>query len=132
MLKCYIGSMRWILLIVAGLSVGCTSNTTPTITPSATSIPATITLNATVSSGPAPAGSIEAIVRDVSGLVVVGVTVSFSSSVGFITTPAQTGSAGAAEAILSNVPAGSAATVTASVPVSGTTTPVTASTIVHF
>jgi hypothetical protein len=124
--------MRWILLLVAGLSVGCTSNTTPTITPSSTNIPATITLNASVSTGPAPASSIEAIVRDVSGLVVVGVTVSFSSTVGFITTPAQTGSAGAAEAILSNVPAGSTATVTASVPVAGTTTPVTASTIVHF
>jgi hypothetical protein len=112
--------------------VGCTSNTTPTITPSSTNIPATITLTASVSTGPAPASSIEAIVRDVSGLVVVGVTVSFSSTVGFITTPAQTGSAGAAEAILSNVPAGSTATVTASVPVAGTTTPVTASTIVHF
>jgi hypothetical protein len=124
--------MRWILLLVAGLSVGCTSNTVPTITPSSTGIPATITLTAAVSTGPAPAASIEAIVRDVSGLVVVGVTVSFSSSVGFITTPAQTGAAGAAEAILSDVPAGSAATVTASVPVPGTTTPVTANTVVHF
>jgi hypothetical protein len=124
--------MRWILLLLAGMGAGCSSTTTPTITPSASGIPASITLTASVSTGPAPATSIEAIVRDVSGLVVVGVTVSFSSSVGFITTPAQTGAAGAAEAILSNVPAGSAATVTASVPVPGTTTPVTASTVVHF
>jgi hypothetical protein len=124
--------MRWILLLVAGLSAGCTGTTTPTVTPSSTGIPATITLNPTVSTGPAPAASIEAIVRDVSGLVVVGVTVSFATSVGFIDSPAQTGAAGAAEAVLSNVPAGTAATVTASVPVPGTTTPVTASTIVHF
>jgi hypothetical protein len=114
------------------LSAGCTGTTTPTVTPSSTGIPATITLNPTVSTGPAPAASIEAIVRDVSGLVVVGVTVSFATSVGFIDSPAQTGAAGAAEAVLSNVPAGTAATVTASVPIPGTTTPVTASTIVHF
>jgi hypothetical protein len=124
--------MRWILLLVAGLSVGCTSNTVPTITPSTTGIPASMTLTSSVSTGPAPAASIEAIVRDISGLVVVGVTVSFSSSVGVITTPAPTGAAGAAEAVLSNVPAGTAVTVTASVPVPGTTTPVTASTVVHF
>jgi hypothetical protein len=124
--------MRWILLFVAGLSVGCTNNTLPTVTPSTTNIPASMTLTSSVSTGPAPSASIEAIVRDVSGLVVVGVTVSFSTSVGFITTPAQTDSAGAAEAIVSNVPAGSPVTVTASVPVPDVTTPVTASTVVHF
>ena len=124
--------MRWILLLVAGLSVGCANNTIPTATPSTTGIPATMTLTSSVATGPAPSASIEAIARDVSGLVVVGVTVSFSTSVGFITTPAQTDSAGAAEAVLSNVPAGSAATVTANVPVPNTTTPVTATTVVHF
>src|SRR5271169_1916807 len=124
--------MRWILLLVAGLSVGCASNTLPTVTPSTTNIPATMTLTASVATGPAPAASIEAIVRDVSGLVVVGVTVSFSAPVGFITTLAQTDSAGAAEAVLSSVPAGSAVTVTASVPIPNVTTPVTATLVVHF
>jgi hypothetical protein len=124
--------MRWILLLVAGLSVGCASNTLPTVTPSTTNIPATMTLTSSVSTGPAPSASIEAIVRDVSGLVCVGVTVSFSAPVGFITTPAQTDSSGAAEAVLSNVTAGSAVTVTASVPVPNVTTPVTMTTVVHF
>jgi hypothetical protein len=124
--------MRWILLLVAGLSVSCANNTIPTATPSTTGIPATITLTSSVATGPGRSASIEAIARDVNGLVVVGVTVSFSTSVGFITTPAQTDSAGAAEAVLSNVPAGSTATVTASVPVPNTTTPVTGTTVVHF
>jgi hypothetical protein len=124
--------MRWILLLVAGLSVGCASNTLPTVTPSTTNIPASMTLTSAVSTGPAPSASLEAIVRDVSGLVCVGVTVSFSAPVGFITTPALTDSSGAAEAVLSNVPAGSAVTVTASVPVPNVTTPVTVTTVVHF
>jgi hypothetical protein len=124
--------MRWILLLVAGLSVGCANNTLPTVSPSTTNIPATMTLTSSVATGPAPSSSIEAIVRDVSGLVVVGVVVSFSTPVGFITTPSQTDSAGAAEAVLSNVPAGSAVTVTASVPVPNVTTPVTTTIVVHF
>jgi hypothetical protein len=124
--------MRWIVLLVAGLSVGCANNTLPTVTPSTTNIPATMTLTSSVATGPAPSASIEAIVRDVSGLVVVGVFVSFSTPVGFITTPSETDSAGAAEAVLSDVPAGSAVTVTANVPVPNTTTPVTMTTIVHF
>jgi hypothetical protein len=119
-------------LLVAGLSVGCANNTLPTVSPSTTNIPATMTLTSSVATGPAPSSSIEAIVRDVSGLVVVGVVVSFSTPVGFITTPSQTDSAGAAEAVLSNVPAGSAVTVTASVPVPNVTTPVTTTIVVHF
>ena len=125
--------MRWMFLLVAALSVSCandTSITSPSTTPSTTGVPATVTLFATLGGGPTPVASILATVRDVSGQVVSGITVSFSTTAGFITTPAQTGTAGTAEAILSNVPAGSTATVTANA--ASTTEKVTASTVVHF
>lgn len=129
----YIGCMRWLCLLVAILSVSCaddTSITNPSTTTSATGVPATVILAATVGGGPAPVASIVATVRDVDGLVVSGITVSFSTTVGFITSPAQTGTAGTAEAILSNVPAGSTATVTAKA--TSTTATVTATTVAHF
>jgi hypothetical protein len=128
----YIGDMRWIVLLAALLSGSCTGNTIPSATPSTTNIPASMTLMSAVSTGPNPVASVQATVLDVSGLLCVGVTVSFSASVGFITTPLITGSGGAAGAVLSNVPAGTAVTVNASVPVPSSTTPVTATTVVHF
>jgi hypothetical protein len=128
----YIGSMRWILLLAVCMTAGCTGTTIPTETPSTTNIPASISLTSSVSTGPAPAGSIQAIVLDISSMLCVGVTVSFSASTGFITTPVVTDSVGAAGAVLSGVPAGTAVTVNASVPVPGSTTPVTASIVMHF
>ena len=123
--------MRWIFLLVAALSVSCTGDTAITTpTASTTGVPATITLSATVGEGPAPVASIVATVRDVSSQVVSGITVRFATTAGFITSPAQSSTAGTAEAILSNVPAGSTATVTANA--ESPTGTLAASVVAHF
>ena len=125
--------MRWMFLLVAALSVSCANDTpltAPSTTLSPTGVPATVTLVATVGGGPTPVASIVATVRDVGSQAVSGISVSFSTTAGFITSPALTSTAGTAEAILSNVPAGSTATVTATV--SSTTATVTASIVAHF
>jgi hypothetical protein len=116
-------------LAVLALATGaCTDN--PVSSSSATGTPSEVTLVVTVTSTvDPPTASIVATVRDENSLPVGALTVTFTTTSGFITTGTTTGADGVAVAVLTAT-AGSAPTVTATV--TGNSQTVSASTIVHF
>jgi hypothetical protein len=122
---------RWAVVIaVVVLASGCSDvNNVPT-SPSTTGIPSEITLTHTVVNLVAPPTSaIIATVRDENSAPVSGLTVTFTTSSGFITSGTMTGVDGVAIGILTGT-IGAHPTVTASVTVDTTT--VTATTVVDF
>jgi len=123
---------RRLLLFLSILNAGCTDNPIPPTRASATTAtPASIALTATiVDSGLPPTAVIVATVRNSAGTFVSGVTVNFSTTSGFITSGTQTGTDGAAVAMLTGT-TGTSPTVTASVAASDKET-ITETTVVHF
>jgi hypothetical protein len=118
-----------LVLVVLALSSGCSDTTTPTA-PSATGIPSEITLTKTLVNLVAPpTASVIATIRDENSAPVSGLTVTFTTTSGFITSGAMTGIDGVAIAILTGT-LGTSATVTATVTVDTTT--VKATTVVDF
>jgi hypothetical protein len=120
--------LRWGIMLAVVLTAGCSDN--PLSSSSATGVAARITLTTTlVSTGTPPTASIIATVRDSGEYPVSGVTVTFTTSEGFITSSTVTGNDGVATAMLTGS-AGTAPTVTASL-TSGDRT-VSASAVVQF
>jgi hypothetical protein len=116
-----------VVVTVVALSTGCSDvNNVPT-TPSTTGIPSEITLTKTIVN--LATASIIATVRDENSAPVSGLTVTFTTSSGFITSGTMTGVDGVAIGVLTGT-VGAHPTVTATVTVDTTT--VTATTVVDF
>jgi Big-like domain-containing protein len=102
----------------------------PTSSTSTTGTPHEVTIVVSlIGSGDPPTASVVATVRDENGLPLSGLTVTFTTTSGFITTGTTTGADGVAVAVLTGS-AGASPTVTASATANDQTA--SASTVVHF
>lgn len=115
---------------LATLAFCAACSNSPSSPTSSTGIPAEMTLGVTmITTAQRPTASIAALVRDSGGAAVSGLSVTFSTTSGFITSGTKTGTDGIALAILTGA-AGTSPTVTASV--TSDTQTVSASTVVRF